>query len=141
MTRARHFPVIDLEYRRSVKAGAAIAADWREMMAWASGGSPKGEYEWARWLDMASGALVVWVNAWQASVMAGRAPPPETLGKLEAHRDGLRALRSQLYLLSICNAREQVRAIADAAIISAAVRPSVVWKTGPTAAAQQGSLL
>lgn len=117
MTRARHIAVIDLELRRAVKVGAAAANDWREMLAWARGDSPVGEYEWARWLDMAAGALVAWVNAWQASINAGRAPPPETLAKLEAHRDGLRALRSQLYLLSIANAREKVRALRERIIV------------------------
>lgn len=138
MSRARHVPVIDLEYRRAVKAGAAIAADWREMMAWASGGSPTGAYEWARWLDMASAALAQWVNAWQASIDAGRAPPPETLAKLEAHRDGLRALRAQLYLLSIANAREQLQQLPKVA----AAAPSIMQPPRPVApAAQQGSLL
>ena len=111
MTRARHVPIIEFEYRRTVKAGSPAAADWREMMAWASGASPTGEYEWPRWLDMAAGALVVWVNAWQASIDAGRSPDAATLARLLAHRDGLRALRSQLYLLAMANAREQLRVV------------------------------
>lgn len=139
MTRARHVPAIDLEHRRAVKAGAPAAADWRELMAWASGSAPLGGYEWARWLDMVSGALVVWVNAWQSSIDAGRAPPPETLAKLTAHRDGLRALRTQLYLLSIANAREQLPEIAAPVITP----PCVATMPLPVVSAvlQQGRLI
>jgi hypothetical protein len=100
---------------------------------------------------MVSGALVVWVNGWQASIDAGKQPSPETLAKLEAHRDGLRALRSQLYLLSICNARQQLRELPERYV----VHGPPVTKMGefsadftgfspPPAkrpAAQQGSLL
>ena len=141
MSIRRHIPTIELELRRAIKSGAAQAGDWREMLAWASGGSPEGGYEWALWLDMAAKALVSWVNAWQVSIDAGRQPAGDTAAKLAAHRDGLRALRSQLYLLGIANAREQVRAlpqpIGDA-------KPRDMHFTSPPkreAGASQGSLL
>lgn len=142
MTRARHIAIIEFEYRRAVKAGLPAAADWREMLAWASGASPTGEYEWARWLDMAAGALVVWVNAWQASIDAGRSPDAATLAKLEAHRDGLRALRSQLYLLAMANAREHLRELPErVASVPVFVPPPVKHVAAQQAPLRQGSLI
>lgn len=130
MSAARHVPVIELELRRAIKAGAPTIADWREMLAWASGGSPKGEYEWARWLDMAAAALVVWVNAWQESINAGKQADGDILAKLASHRDGIRALRSQLYFLSICNAKEYLREL-RAAEKPAAVPAPVITSPEP----------